>query len=274
VGEGTVLGPAKVPSGYSLTSHAEYQEGRPSAPVRWIACSGEAAPKRTCVRVKSFGPAFGYLNRSMWALLNNYATAGRTSPPPKESGDRSQSCSSVEDLSRSGSFRKHLYQSMPIKTRCKVTAIHDFIVPMILPQFRGGGPLNRVNAQIHLKRFSGERGLARYSQTVWQSRCGDRDYAPRPSTTPPITSARLAQAAKASKNAARLDHTTVQPGIGSSRKSRSWNRANRSEDILVASRAETATPMVAVFKARGRRIRMALAMTEDDRTEMKHLDTP
>jgi len=122
------------------------------------------------------------------------------------------------------------------------------IVPMISwPQFR----LNRVNAQILSSDSPDERVLASYSQTVWQA-AAETEITLTSFDHARSQCARLAQAAQASKNAA--DSTTIRfnRGIGTFSEVLDAERAQfEAEDILVESRAETATAMVAVFKALG-----------------------
>ena len=122
------------------------------------------------------------------------------------------------------------------------------IVPMISwPQFR----LNRVNAQILSSDSPDERVLASYSQTVLQA-VAETEMTLMSFDHARSQCARLAQAAQASKNAA--DSTTIRfnRGIGTFSEVLDAERTQfEAEDLLVESRAETATAMVAVFKALG-----------------------
>jgi multidrug efflux system outer membrane protein len=122
------------------------------------------------------------------------------------------------------------------------------IVSMIsCPQFR----LNRVKAQILSSDSPDEQVLASYSQTVLQA------VAETEITLTSFDQARsqcagLAQAAQASKNAA--DSTTIRfnRGIATFSEVLDAERTQiEAEDLLVESRAKTATAMVAVFKALG-----------------------
>ncbi len=122
------------------------------------------------------------------------------------------------------------------------------IVPMISwPQFR----LNRVNTQILSSDSPDEQVLASYSQTVLQA-VAETEIMLTSFDQARSQCARLAQAARASKNAA--DSTTIRfdRGIGTFSEVLEAERAHfKAEDTLVESRAETATAMVAVFKALG-----------------------
>jgi len=122
------------------------------------------------------------------------------------------------------------------------------IVPMISwPQFR----LNRVNAQILSSDHPDEQVLASYSQTVLQA-VAETEIMLTSFNQARSQCARLAQAAQASKNTA--DSTTIRfnRGIGTFSEVLDAERAQfEAENLLVESRAETATAMVAVFKALG-----------------------
>jgi multidrug efflux system outer membrane protein len=122
------------------------------------------------------------------------------------------------------------------------------IVPMISwPQFR----LNRVNTQILSSDSPDEQVLASYSQTVLQA-VAETEIMLTSFDQARSQCARLAQAAQARKNAA--DSTTIRfdRGIGTFSEVLDAERAQfDAEDVLVESRVETATAMVAVFKALG-----------------------
>ena len=93
--------------------------------------------------------------------------------------------------------------------------------------------------------------MASYSQTVLQA-VAETEITLTSFDQARSHCARLAQAAQASKNAA--DSTTIRfnRGIGTFSEVLDAERAQfEAEDILVQSRAETATAMVAVFKALG-----------------------
>jgi multidrug efflux system outer membrane protein len=122
------------------------------------------------------------------------------------------------------------------------------IVPMISwPQFR----LNRVNTQILSSDSPDQQVLASYVQTVLQA-VAEAEITVTSFDQARSQCARLAQAAQASKNAA--DSTTIRfnRGIGTFSEVLDAERTQfEAEDLLVESRAETATAMVAVFKALG-----------------------
>jgi multidrug efflux system outer membrane protein len=115
------------------------------------------------------------------------------------------------------------------------------------PQFR----LNRVNAQILSSDSPDERVLASYSQTVLQA-VAETEITLASFDHARSQCARLAQAAQASKNAAHSATIHFNRGIDTFSEVLDAERAQfEAEDILVESRAETATAMVAVFKALG-----------------------
>jgi multidrug efflux system outer membrane protein len=122
------------------------------------------------------------------------------------------------------------------------------IVPMISwPQFR----LNRVNAQIVSSDSSDQQVLASYSQTVLQA-VAETEITLMSFDQARSQCARLAQAAQASKNGA--DSTTIRfnRGIATFSEVLDAERTQfEAEDLLVESWANTATAMVAVFKALG-----------------------
>jgi outer membrane protein, multidrug efflux system len=122
------------------------------------------------------------------------------------------------------------------------------IVPMISwPQFR----LNQVNAQILSSDSSDQQVLASYSQTVLQA-VAETEITLMSFDQARSQCARLAQAAQASKNAA--DSTTIRfnRGIATFSEVLDAERTQfEAEDLLVESRAKTATAMVAVFKTLG-----------------------
>jgi len=122
------------------------------------------------------------------------------------------------------------------------------IVPMISwPQFR----LNRVNAQILSSDSPDQQVLASYSQTVLQG-VAETEITLMSFDQARSQSARLAQASQTSKNAADSATIRFNRGIGTFSEVLDAERAQfEAEDILVESRAETATAMVAVFKALG-----------------------
>jgi len=167
-------------------------------------------------------------------------------------GPAAKACISVEDLFPrvvlSGNTNPG---AMPFD---EVQWSHRFtssVVPMISwPQFR----LNRINAQILSSDSSDQQVLASYSQTVLQAVA---------ETAITITSfdharsqcARLAQAAQASKNAAESTTIRFNRGIDTFSEVLDGERAQfEAEDILVESRAKTATAMVAVFQGPWSRI--------------------
>jgi multidrug efflux system outer membrane protein len=122
------------------------------------------------------------------------------------------------------------------------------IVPMISwPQFR----LNRVNAQILSSDSPDQQVLASYSQTVLQG-VAETEITLMSFDQARSQCARLAQAAQASKNAADSATIRFNRGIGTFSEVLDAERAQfEAEGLLVESRAETATAMVAVFKALG-----------------------
>ena len=122
------------------------------------------------------------------------------------------------------------------------------IVPMISwPQFR----LNRVNAQILSSDPPDEQVLASYSQTVLQA-VAETEITLASFNQARSQCARLAQAAQASKNAADSSTIRFNRGIGTFSEVLDAERAQfEAENLLVESRAETATAMIAVFKALG-----------------------
>jgi multidrug efflux system outer membrane protein len=122
------------------------------------------------------------------------------------------------------------------------------IAPMISwPQFR----LNRVNAQILSSDSPDQQVLASYSQTVLQA-VAETEIALMSFDQARSQSARLAQASQTSKNAADSATIRFNRGIGTFSDVLDAERARfEAEDLLVESRAETATAMVAVFKALG-----------------------
>jgi multidrug efflux system outer membrane protein len=122
------------------------------------------------------------------------------------------------------------------------------IVPMISwPQFR----LNRVNAKILSSDSPDQQVLASYSQTVLQG-VAETEITLMSFDQARSQSARLAQASQASKNAAASTTIRFNRGIDTFSEVLDAERAQfEAEDNLVESRAETATAMVAVFKALG-----------------------
>jgi multidrug efflux system outer membrane protein len=122
------------------------------------------------------------------------------------------------------------------------------IVPMISwPQFR----LNRVNAQILSSNSPDQQVLASYSQTVLQA-VAETEIALTSFDQARSQCARLAQAAQATKKAA--DSTTIRFNRGIATFSEVLEAEHtqfEAEDLLVESRAKTATAMVALFKALG-----------------------
>jgi multidrug efflux system outer membrane protein len=121
-------------------------------------------------------------------------------------------------------------------------------VPMISwPQFR----LNQVKAQILSSDSSDEQALASYSQTVLQA-VAEAEITLTSFDQTRSQCARLAQAAQAANNAADSATIRFNRGIGTFSEVLGAERAQfEAEDILVESRAEIATAMVAVFKALG-----------------------
>lgn len=122
------------------------------------------------------------------------------------------------------------------------------IVPMISwPQFR----LNRVNAQILSSDSPDEQVLASYRQTVLQA-VAEAEITLTSFDQAQSQSARLAQVAQASKNAA--DSTTIRFNCGTANFSEVLDAERfkfEAEDLLVQSWAKSATAMVAVFKTLG-----------------------
>jgi multidrug efflux system outer membrane protein len=122
------------------------------------------------------------------------------------------------------------------------------IVPMISwPQFR----LNRVNAGILSSDSPDERVLASYMQTVLQA-VAETEMTLTSFDLARSRCARLAQAAQASKKAADSTRIRFNRGIATFSELLEAERTQvEAEDLLVESRAKTATAMVAVFKALG-----------------------
>jgi outer membrane protein, multidrug efflux system len=122
------------------------------------------------------------------------------------------------------------------------------IVPMISwPQFR----LNRVNAGILSSDSPDEQVLASYSQTVLQA-VAETEITFTSFDQARSRCARLAHGARASKKAA--DSTIIRFNRGMATFSEVLDAERtqfEAEDLLVESRAKTATAMVAVFKALG-----------------------
>jgi len=122
------------------------------------------------------------------------------------------------------------------------------IVPMISwPQFR----LNRVNARILSGDFPDEQVLASYAQTVLQA-VAETEITLTSFDQARSQCARLVQVAQVSKNAA--DSTTIRFNRGTATFSEVLDAERtqfEAENLLVESREETATAMVAVFKALG-----------------------
>jgi outer membrane protein TolC len=122
------------------------------------------------------------------------------------------------------------------------------IVPTISwPQFR----LNRVNAQILSSDSPDEQVLASYRQTVLQA-VAEAEITLTSFDQAQSQSARLAQVAQASKNAA--DSTTIRFNCGTANFSEILDAERtkfEAEDLLVQSWAKSATAMVAVFKTLG-----------------------
>ena len=115
------------------------------------------------------------------------------------------------------------------------------------PQFR----LNRVNAGILSSDSPDEQVLASYSQTVLQA-VAETEITFTSFDQARSRCARLAQAARASKKAA--DSTIIRFNRGMATFSEVLDAERtqfEAEDLLVESRAKTATAMVAVFKALG-----------------------
>jgi multidrug efflux system outer membrane protein len=138
--------------------------------------------------------------------------------------------------------------AMPLDEVQWQRGFRNSIVPMISwPQFR----LNRVNAQILSSNSPDQQVLASYSQTVLQA-VAETEIALTSFDQARSQCARLAQAAQASRNAANSATIRFNRGIGTFSEALDAERAQfEAEDLLVESRAKTATAMVALFKALG-----------------------